>query len=171
VDVLFTAPTAFRAIKREDPDGIYIKNYDLSRFRMLFLAGERCDPDTLRWAEDRLNVPVIDHWWQTETGWPLVPMQRASVCFRSGRDPAQSRSLVTMSGYWMIMVRSLPRHRPGILPYDCHSLRAASLLCGIMNAIFIRPTCQNFQDTTLPGTQVSSIVTGISGLWAGLMTS
>jgi propionyl-CoA synthetase len=71
VDVLFTAPTAFRAIKREDPDGMYIKNYDLSRFRMLFLAGERCDPDTLRWAEDRLNVPVIDHWWQTETGWAI----------------------------------------------------------------------------------------------------
>ena len=71
VDVLFTAPTAFRAIKREDPDGTYIKNYDLSRFRMLFLAGERCDPDTLRWAEDRLNVPVIDHWWQTETGWAI----------------------------------------------------------------------------------------------------
>lgn len=71
VDVLFTAPTAFRAIKREDPEGMHIKNYDLSRFRMLFLAGERCDPDTLRWAEDRLNVPVIDHWWQTETGWAI----------------------------------------------------------------------------------------------------
>lgn len=71
VDVLFTAPTAFRAIKREDPEGVYIKKYDLSRFRMLFLAGERCDPDTLHWAEDRLSVPVIDHWWQTETGWAI----------------------------------------------------------------------------------------------------
>jgi propionyl-CoA synthetase len=71
VRVLFTAPTAFRAIKREDPDGRYIRDYDLSRFRTLFLAGERCDPDTLRWAEERLRVPVIDHWWQTETGWAI----------------------------------------------------------------------------------------------------
>jgi propionyl-CoA synthetase len=71
VRVLFTAPTAFRAIKREDPEGRYIRDYDLSRFRMLFLAGERCDPDTLRWAEERLKVPVIDHWWQTETGWAI----------------------------------------------------------------------------------------------------
>ena len=71
VRVLFTAPTAFRAIKREDPDGDYIHKYDLSCFRTLFLAGERCDPDTLLWAEKQLGVPVIDHWWQTETGWPI----------------------------------------------------------------------------------------------------
>ena len=71
VKVMFTAPTAFRAIKREDPAGALIKNYDLSNFRTLFLAGERCDPDTLHWAEDHLKVPVIDHWWQTETGWPI----------------------------------------------------------------------------------------------------
>jgi propionyl-CoA synthetase len=71
VSVLFTAPTAFRAIKREDPNGEYMREYDLSRFRMLFLAGERCDPDTLLWAEKHLGVPVIDHWWQTETGWPI----------------------------------------------------------------------------------------------------
>jgi len=71
VSVLFTAPTAFRAIKREDPAGSHIGRYDLSGFRMLFLAGERCDPDTLTWARDRLGVPVIDHWWQTETGWAI----------------------------------------------------------------------------------------------------
>jgi propionyl-CoA synthetase len=71
VSVLFTAPTAFRAIKRDDPNGDYLRKYDLSRFRMLFLAGERCDPDTLLWARDQLGVPVIDHWWQTETGWPV----------------------------------------------------------------------------------------------------
>ena len=71
VKVMFTAPTAFRAIKREDPAGALIKNYDLSNFRALFLAGERCDPDTLHWAEDHLKVPVIDHWWQTETGWSI----------------------------------------------------------------------------------------------------
>ncbi|RMF02862.1 MAG: propionyl-CoA synthetase [Chloroflexi bacterium] len=71
VSVLFTAPTAFRAIKREDPNGEHVKKYDLSNFRTLFLAGERCDPDTLFWAQDQLGVPVIDHWWQTETGWAI----------------------------------------------------------------------------------------------------
>ena len=71
VAVMFTAPTAFRAIKKEDPDGRALAEYDLSRFRTLFLAGERTDPDTLRWAEEKLDVPVIDHWWQTETGWAI----------------------------------------------------------------------------------------------------
>jgi propionyl-CoA synthetase len=71
VSVLFCAPTAFRAIRKEDPDGKLIKKYDLSAFRALFLAGERCDPDTLTWAQQCLNVPVIDHWWQTETGWAI----------------------------------------------------------------------------------------------------
>ncbi|MBM3694665.1 MAG: propionyl-CoA synthetase [Actinobacteria bacterium] len=71
VNVLFTAPTALRAIKQQDPEGRLIGQYDLSRFRTLFLAGERCDPDTLEWARERLGVPVIDHWWQTETGWAI----------------------------------------------------------------------------------------------------
>jgi propionyl-CoA synthetase len=71
VKVMFTAPTAFRAIKREDPAGALIQNYNLSDLRALFLAGERCDPDTLYWAETHLRIPVIDHWWQTETGWPI----------------------------------------------------------------------------------------------------
>jgi propionyl-CoA synthetase len=71
VNAFFTAPTAFRAIKRDDPRGEYIKKYDISKLRTLFLAGERCDPDTLLWAQDRLRIPVIDHWWQTETGWAI----------------------------------------------------------------------------------------------------
>jgi propionyl-CoA synthetase len=71
VKVMFTAPTAFRAIKRDDPSGTLIKNYDLLNLKALFLAGERCDPDTLHWAENHLHVPVIDHWWQTETGWSI----------------------------------------------------------------------------------------------------
>jgi propionyl-CoA synthetase len=71
VSVLFTAPTAFRAIKREDYAGDYLKQYELTKFRTLFLAGERSDPDTLAWAQKQLGVPVIDHWWQTETGWPI----------------------------------------------------------------------------------------------------
>ena len=72
VSALFTAPTALRAIKREDPDGKLIPSYDLSSLRTLFLAGERSDPDTLHWAEDHLKVPVVDHWWQTETGWCIA---------------------------------------------------------------------------------------------------
>jgi propionyl-CoA synthetase len=72
VNVLFTAPTAFRAIKREDPSCEFLKKYELGDFRALFLAGERCDPDTLRWAEEHLKVPVIDHWWQTETAWGIA---------------------------------------------------------------------------------------------------
>ncbi len=72
VKAMFTAPTAFRAIKREDPDAKLMKNYDLSNFNTLFLAGERSDPDTLQWAETHLKVPVIDHWWQTETGWAIA---------------------------------------------------------------------------------------------------
>ncbi len=71
VKALFTAPTAFRAIRKEDPNATLLGAYDLSSFRTLFLAGERCDPDTLAWAEQTLGVPVIDHWWQTETGWPI----------------------------------------------------------------------------------------------------
>ena len=72
VNVMFTAPTAFRAIKREDPDGKLMQDYDLSHFRHLFLAGERTDSDTLHWAEEKIGVPVIDHWWQTETGWSIA---------------------------------------------------------------------------------------------------
>jgi propionyl-CoA synthetase len=69
---LFTAPTAFRAIKKEDPQARHLARYDLANFRTLFLAGERADPDTVKWAEDILKVPVIDHWWQTETGWAIA---------------------------------------------------------------------------------------------------
>jgi propionyl-CoA synthetase len=72
VKVLFTAPTAFRAIKKEDPDGAHLKKYDLSHFKYLFLAGERLDPDTYHWASNMLKRPVIDHWWQTETGWAIA---------------------------------------------------------------------------------------------------
>jgi propionyl-CoA synthetase len=72
VSTLFTAPTAFRGIRQQDPEGSHIARYDLSGFRALFLAGERCDPETLGWAQEKLGVPVIDHWWQTETGWPIA---------------------------------------------------------------------------------------------------
>ncbi len=95
VSVLFTAPTAFRAIKKEDPEGNFIRRYDLSSLRTLFLAGERCDPDTLLWAEAQLGVPVIDHWWQTETGWAIAanPMGVERLPVRPGSPT------VPMPGY------------------------------------------------------------------------
>jgi propionyl-CoA synthetase len=71
VNALFVAPTAIRAIKREDPRGEFLNNYDISAFRTLFLAGERADPDTVKWSEKMVSVPVIDHWWQTETSWSI----------------------------------------------------------------------------------------------------
>ena len=87
VRAMFTAPTAFRAIKQQDPAGDYVKQYDLSNFETLFLAGERSDPATLQWAERNLGVPVIDHWWQTETGWPI-----AANCVGLGRLPVKHGS-------------------------------------------------------------------------------
>ncbi len=87
VAALFTAPTAIRAIKREDPSGEFVKQSDLTAFRTLFLAGERADPDTIQWAEGILGVPVIDHWWQTETGWPV-----AANCMGLGPLPVKRGS-------------------------------------------------------------------------------
>ena len=72
VKVMFTAPTAIRAIKKEDPNGKFLEDYDLSCLKYQFLAGERCDVSTLKWTEKMLQVPVIDHWWQTESGWPML---------------------------------------------------------------------------------------------------
>jgi propionyl-CoA synthetase len=105
VRALFTAPTAFRAIKKEDPDGKLIGNYDLSKFRTLFLAGERCDPDTLKWAEDKLKVPVIDHWWQTETGWSIV-----ANCVGLGRLPVKPGSPTKAVPGWDVQVLDSAGH-------------------------------------------------------------
>ncbi|TCD15465.1 propionyl-CoA synthetase [Oricola cellulosilytica] len=95
VSALFTAPTAFRAIKKEDPEGALISDYDISSLRTLFLAGERADPDTVNWASEKLGVPVIDHWWQTETGWAI-----AANPVGLGRLPIKIGSpTVAMPGY------------------------------------------------------------------------
>ena len=99
VNVLFTAPTAFRAIKREDPDGLLMKDYDLSSFRYLFLAGERTDPDTLHWAEEKIGVPVIDHWWQTETGWAI-----AANCIGLHQFPVKPGSPTKAAPGWNVRI-------------------------------------------------------------------
>jgi propionyl-CoA synthetase len=110
---LFTAPTAFRAIKKEDPQGRHLANYDLSRFRALFLAGERADPDTIMWAERLLKVPVIDHWWQTETGWAIAgnPLGLGQLPVKHGSPT------VAMPGYQVDIVdetaNPLPANKMG----------------------------------------------------------
>ena len=96
---LFTAPTAFRAIKKEDPEGGYLRDYDLSSLETLFLAGERTDPDTLHWAREKLGVPVIDHWWQTETGWSIC-----CNCFGIERLPIKDGSATRMAPGWDLRV-------------------------------------------------------------------
>lgn len=102
VKVFFTAPTAFRAIKRDDPDAELMKKYDLSGFRTLFLAGERSDPDTVQWAEKHLEVPVIDHYWQTETGWPMlanpIGIERLPVKYGSPTKPVPGYDFQVLDG-------------------------------------------------------------------------
>ena len=105
VKSLFTAPTAFRAIKRDDPDGKLIGKYDLSSFKTLFLAGERSDPDTLKWAETHLKVPVIDHWWQTETGWAIV-----ANCLGIERFPVKHGSPTKAAPGWDVRVLGADGH-------------------------------------------------------------
>jgi propionyl-CoA synthetase len=99
VRVLFTAPTAFRAIKREDPEGRLIRSRDLGQFRALFLAGERADPPTVAWAEEQLRVPVVDHWRQTETGWPI-----AANCLGIERLPVKHGSATRAVPGWDVRV-------------------------------------------------------------------
>jgi len=113
VNCLFTAPTAFRAIRREDPEGELLHKYDISSLRTLFLAGERCDPDTLHWAEKQLEVPVIDHWWQTESGWAMAanPMGVEVLPVKAGSPT------VAVPGYDIRVLddegRELPRGETG----------------------------------------------------------
>ncbi len=115
VKVLFTAPTAFRAIKKEDPNGEHMKKYDLSKFRYLFLAGERLDPDTYHWASNMLNKPVVDHWWQTETGWAI-----AANCMGLEKFPIKAGSPTkAVPGYQVEIIDSegkkLPAETEGLV--------------------------------------------------------
>jgi propionyl-CoA synthetase len=115
VKALFAAPTAIRVIKKEDPKGNYLNGYDLSHFKHLFLAGERTDPATFYWARDLLNVPVIDHWWQTETGWAIT-----GICVGIENLPAKAGSAgKAMPGYRLEILDNsgnvLPRENEGII--------------------------------------------------------
>jgi len=111
VACMFTAPTAFRAIKQQDPEGELPQRHDLSGLRALFLAGERCDPDTLHWAENKLGVPVIDHWWQTETGWSI-----AANCMGIELLPVKAGSVGPPAPGWD--VRALDSYGNDVPPGD-----------------------------------------------------
>jgi propionyl-CoA synthetase len=95
VNTFFTAPTAIRAIKKEDPEGLLMKKYDLSNLNLIFLAGERCDPATFEWLREKSNKPVIDHWWQTESGWPMLGIQ----CGDENLKPKSGSSNFPICGY------------------------------------------------------------------------
>ena len=146
VAAMFTAPTAFRAIKQQDPDGKLIGDYDLSGFRTLFLAGERCDPDTLHWAEEKLGVPVVDHWWQTETGWAI-----AANCVGIELLPVKAGSVGPAAPGWD--VRALDSKGNDVAPGDvgaiaCKLPLPPGTLPGLWNAQ------QRFHDaylSTFPG--------------------
>jgi len=125
VKVLFTAPTAFRAIKRADPDGEFLKTYDTSSLTHLFLAGERADPDTIIWAQDKLGVPVIDHWWQTETGW--------SIC----ANPVGIETLPVKLGSPSV---PMPGYEIDILAED-GTVRAVNELVAIAVKLPLPPSC------------------------------
>jgi len=105
VKVMFTAPTAIRAIKKEDPNGEMLKDFDLSHYRAQFVAGERCDPDTLEWLQHHLKVPVIDHWWQTETGWSI-----AATCLGLDKSPVKVGSPGRAVPSWDVQVLDTAGH-------------------------------------------------------------
>jgi propionyl-CoA synthetase len=120
VKALFTAPTAFRAIRRDDPEGALIGKYDLSGFDALYLAGERCDPATLEWAQEKLKRPVIDHWWQTETGWSIVANCRGLTLF-----PVKPGSPTKPAPGWDVQVLGNDGHpvaKPGEIGALCCKL-------------------------------------------------
>jgi propionyl-CoA synthetase len=114
VRTLFCAPTAFRAIRKEDPDGHLLRRYDISSLRSLFLAGERLDPPTYEWARDLLGVPVVDHWWQTETGWPI-----AADCL--GIEPLATKpgsASKAVPGYEIVILDESGNRAPPRMPGD-----------------------------------------------------
>ena len=163
VNALFTAPTAFRAIKKEDPRGEHIGKYDLSRFRTLFLAGERCDPDTLLWARERLGVPVIDHWWQTETGWPI-----AANCVGMGMLPVKPGSPTkAVPGYDVRVLaednqRDAARARSAASPSACRCRRGACPPSGTTTRATRSPTSRGIRATTSPATRATRTRTATS---------
>ena len=160
VACLFTAPTAFRAIKREDPNGKFIAPYDRSSLRTLFLAGERLDPATLRWAEEVLQVPVIDHWWQTETGWAIAgnPLGLGQLPVKHGS------STVALPGYDVRVVDETCKEVPAKDPSssNCRYHPRVCRRCGSRTALSSRITSTSSPAITRPRTPALRTKTGTS---------
>ena len=172
VVAMFTAPTAFRAIRKEDPDGEFLPQYDLSKFRTLFLAGERADPDTIKWAETQLGKPVIDHWWQTETGAPISqnPIGLGMLPVKYG-SPG-----VPMPG-WDIQVLDDAGH-PVKTRHAGQCGGEAAAAAGLpadaverRRAVSPAPISMNSPATTKPPTPASSTRTAICSSWRAPTTS
>jgi propionyl-CoA synthetase len=167
IKVLFTAPTAFRAIKKDDPKAEHLARYDLTGFKALFLAGERADPDTVKWAEDILKVPVIDHWWQTETGWAIAgnPLGLGILPVKHGSPtvpmPGHDVHILDETGKEVEAGKmgSIAIKLP--LPPGCLPLRSVST----------RDTSTNSTATTTPRTPAIRTPTGTSSSWGAPMTS
>ena len=169
---LFTAPTAFRAIKKEDPTGKLIAQYDFSKFRTLFLAGERADPATIEWAEQLLKVPVIDHWWQTETGWAIAgnPLGLGMLPVKHGSPT------VPMPGYDVRIVDEAVQGSAGRQDgldrrQAAAAARHACRRCGSRTSASGKATSPSSPATTRPPTPASWTRTATCSSWAAPTTS
>jgi propionyl-CoA synthetase len=148
VVTLFTAPTALRAVRKEDPGAELVANHDLSRLRAIFLAGERADPDTVQWAERSFGIPIIDHWWQTETGWPI-----AGNPLGLGRLPVKhgSRACRCRASFLTCWTRAASPFRPARWARsrsDCPCRPPTCPPCGGRTSAFAKATSRSFQATT-----------------------
>ena len=171
VAAFFTAPTAFRAVRKEDPQAALLKNYDIKSMHTLFLAGERADPDTVAWAEKVLGVPVVDHWWQTETGWAIAanPVGWEFCRSSSVRRPCRCRATTFTSS-----TRPANPCPPGRWDRSSSSCRCRPAACrpstGRTSAC-MRAISRNSRAITKPPTPGSSTRTDIFTSWAAPTTS
>jgi propionyl-CoA synthetase len=163
VKVLFTAPTALRAIRKEDPEGSLVARHDLSKLEALFLAGERCDPPTAEWASALLQKPVIDHWWQTETGWSISGNFRGSACFPRASGRAASPRRATTFACWTRPGRRCRAARSARWPSGCRCRHPTCRRCGTPTTASAPPTSRPSPATTTPPTPGWWMRTAMSG--------
>ena len=165
VNVLFTAPTAVRAIRKDDPDGAWFARYDRASLRSLFFAGERLDPDTYHWVSQKLGIPVIDHWWQTQTGWAIAPIRLGSRLSRSNPGRPRCRCRATPLPSCTPMVVAADPVKRAQSASACRCRRAPSRRCGWTTRGSRRHTCASIPATTSPATADTSTRTAICSSW------